>query len=72
MLIRRYNEAMAIPRVVEALCCALPNAAMHIHDNSTDKTAPAARAAGATVRTERQHGLGRVVRRRFAGIEADL
>ncbi|TDH59767.1 glycosyltransferase [Dankookia rubra] len=73
VLIPCHNEAVAIPRVVEAFRRALPEATIHVYDNnSTDGTAEAARAAGAVVRTERLQGKGHVVRRMFADVEADL
>src|SRR4051812_22368239 len=73
VLVPCHNEAVAIPRVVEAFRSALPDAAIHVYDNnSTDGTAAAARAAGAVVRCERLQGKGHVVRRMFADIEADL
>jgi Glycosyl transferase family 2 len=39
VLIPCYNEAVAIPRVVEAFRTALPDAAIHVYDNnSQDRT----------------------------------
>ncbi len=68
-----YNEAVAIPRVVEDFRAALPDAAVMVYDNnSRDGTAEAARAAGALVRHETRQGKGHVVRRAFADIEADI
>ncbi len=72
VLIPCYNEKAAIPAVVHAFRAALPSGALYVYDNnSTDGTADAARAAGATVRTERLQGKGNVIRRMFADIEAD-
>ena len=72
VLLPCYNEAAAIAPVVHAFRAALPGAALFVYDNnSTDGTADAARAAGATVRTERLQGKGNVIRRMFADIEAD-
>ena len=72
VLIPCYNEQAAVPAVICAFRAALPGAAIHVYDNnSTDGTAAAARAAGATVRTERLQGKGNVIRRMFADIEAD-
>jgi glycosyltransferase involved in cell wall biosynthesis len=52
---------------------ALPTATIHVYDNnSRDRTAAEARAAGATVRRETQQGKGHVVRRMFADIEAEI
>lgn len=73
VLIPCLNEAAAIGGVVAAFRAALPEAAIYVYDNgSTDGTAEAARAAGATVRHEALRGKGHVVRRMFADIEADL
>lgn len=73
MLIPCFNEEVAAPRVVAAFRAALPQAAIHVYDNnSSDRTAEVARAAGALVRRERLQGKGHVVRRMFADIEADL
>ena len=68
-----YNEAVAIPRVVENFRAVLPDATIAVYDNnSSDGTAEAARAAGAVVRRETRQGKGHVVRRAFADIEADI
>jgi glycosyltransferase involved in cell wall biosynthesis len=63
---------VAIPRVVADFRAALPSATIFVYDNnSSDGTAGAARAAGATVFRETLQGKGNVVRRMFADIEAD-
>ena len=68
-----YNEAAAIAKVVEDFCQALPAAVIYVYDNnSTDRSAEIARAAGAVVRHEPRQGKGFVVRRMFADIEADV
>lgn len=73
VLIPCFNEEVAIPRVVAAFRAALPQATVFVYDNnSSDRTAEVARAAGAVVRAERLQGKGHVVRRMFADIEADL
>jgi hypothetical protein len=73
VLIPCYNEEIAIPRVVVDFRRALPEAAIYVYDNnSSDRTAAVARAAGATVRREGLQGKGNVVRRMFADIEADI
>jgi glycosyltransferase involved in cell wall biosynthesis len=52
---------------------ALPEARIYVYDNnSTDRTVEAATKAGATVRREQHQGKGRVVRRMFTDIEADI
>ena len=46
---------------------------VHVYDNgSTDETARLAADAGAVVRTEPVPGKGRVVRRMFAEVDADV
>ena len=51
----------------------LPDARIFVYDNnSTDRTAEVARAAGAIVRSEAQQGKGHVVRRMFSDIDADI
>jgi glycosyltransferase involved in cell wall biosynthesis len=73
VLVPCYNEEVAIPRVIAGFRAALPQATIHVYDNnSRDRTAEVARAAGAVVRTEPLQGKGNVVRRMFADIEADL
>ena len=72
VLIPCYNEEVAVPRVVAAFRAALPQATVYVYDNnSKDRTAEAARAAGAVVRGESLQGTGHVVRRMFADIVAD-
>ena len=45
-----------MPRVIAAFCASLPDAAVYVYDNnSRDRTAEVARAAGARVRVERLH-----------------
>jgi glycosyltransferase involved in cell wall biosynthesis len=59
--------------VVSAFRKALPSGQIHVYDNnSKDRTAEVARAAGAEVRSERRQGKGHVVRRMFADIDADV
>jgi glycosyltransferase involved in cell wall biosynthesis len=73
VLIPCYNEEAAIGKVVSDFKVTLPRADVYVYDNnSKDKTAEAARAAGAIVRTELRRGKGNVVRRMFADIEADI
>ena len=68
-----FNEAAAIGSVVESFRAALPDAAIYVYDNnSTDRTAEIARAAGAIVRREVRQGKGNVVRRMFADVDADV
>jgi glycosyltransferase involved in cell wall biosynthesis len=73
VLVPCYNEAAAIGAVVADFKKHLPAATIYVYDNnSKDKTAEVARAAGAVVRHEPLKGKGNVVRRMFADIEADV
>jgi glycosyltransferase involved in cell wall biosynthesis len=73
ILLPCYNEEMAIAQTVADFRSALPGAIVYVYDNnSSDRTAEVARAAGAIVRTERMQGKGHVVRRMFADVEADI
>lgn len=68
-----YNEEVTIGEVIRDFRQALPDCSVYVYDNnSTDKTAEVARAAGAIVRTERRQGKGHVVRRMFANVSADI
>jgi glycosyltransferase involved in cell wall biosynthesis len=73
VLLPCYNEETAIGQTVADFRAALPGAAIYVYDNnSRDKTAEVAAAAGAIVRTERMQGKGHVVRRMFADVDADI
>src|SRR5271170_5909193 len=73
VLVPCYNEEAAIAKVVADFRAALPEADIYVYDNnSRDRTAEVARAAGAIVRGETLQGKGRVVRRMFGEIEADI
>lgn len=73
VLLPCHNEEAAIVEVVESFRRALPGAQIYVYDNnSTDRTAELAAAAGAVVRREPRQGKGFVVRRMLADIEADL
>jgi len=64
VLLPCYNEEAAIAQTVAGFRAALPHADVYVYDNnSRDRTAAVAAAAGAIVRTERQQGKGAVVRR---------
>jgi len=68
-----YNEEVAIGRVIAGFRAALPGADIIVYDNnSRDRTAEAARSAGAVVRRETLQGKGHVIRRAFADTEADI
>jgi glycosyltransferase involved in cell wall biosynthesis len=73
VLIPCFNEALTIGKVVADFRQALPDAVIYVIDNnSTDKTADLARAAGAIVGREHDQGKGHVVRQMFERIEADV
>ena len=73
VLVPCFNEEAAVASVVSAFGKALPSALVYVYDNnSKDRTAEVARAAGAEVRKERRQGKGHVVRRMFADIDADV
>lgn len=72
ILIPCFNEEISIAKVVGDFRSALPHARIYVCDNnSTDRTALEARAAGATVLHETLQGKGHVVRRMFADIDAE-
>lgn len=73
VLVPCYNEEAAVATVVADFRKSLPTARIFVYDNnSSDRTAEVARAAGAEVRTERRQGKGHVVRRMFADVDADV
>jgi glycosyltransferase involved in cell wall biosynthesis len=73
VLIPCYNEEAAIAQTVAGFRAALPDATIYVYDNnSRDRTAELAAAAGAIVRRERVQGKGAVVRRMFADVDADV
>lgn len=73
VLLPCYNEEKAISKVIKDFKKFLPEADIYVYDNnSTDKTAELAKAAGAIVRREPMQGKGNVVRRMFADIDADI
>src|SRR5688572_12364538 len=73
VLVPCYNEEAAIGKVVADFRAALPTATIYVYDNnSTDGTMAAAEAAGAVVRRELHQGKGRVVRRMFTDVDADI
>lgn len=67
-----YNEEKTVAKVVSDFREVLPEADIYVYDNnSTDRTAELAAAAGAIVRHERVQGKGNVIRRMFREVEAD-
>ena len=72
VLIPCYNEEQTIVKVVRDVRNVLPDAGVYVYDNnSTDKTAELAAAAGAVVRREHRQGKGNVIRRMFREIDAE-
>lgn len=72
VLLPCFNEEPTIGKVVRDFRAALPEAEVYVYDNnSTDRTAEAAREAGAIVRREPVQGKGNVIRRMFREVEAD-
>jgi glycosyltransferase involved in cell wall biosynthesis len=73
VLIPCYNEEAAIGKVIADFRAALPDAGIYVYDNnSTDRTVEVAARAGAVVRREQHQGKGRVVRRMFMDVDADI
>ena len=73
ILLPCYQEEATMAETVAACARARPDAVIYVYDNnSTDRTAERAAAAGAIVRRETRQGKGNVVRRMFADIEADV
>ena len=73
VLLPCFNEEATIGPTVKGFRSSLPGATIYVYDNnSSDRTMPVAKKAGAVVRSERQQGKGHVVRRMFADIDADV
>ena len=73
VLVPCFNEEATIGKVVGDFRSVLPQATIYVYDNnSTDRTAEFAQKAGARVRREPHQGKGRVVRRMFRDIDADV
>lgn len=71
ILIPCYNEELTIGKVVSDFRTVLPEATIYVYDNnSKDRTAVIAQAAGAIVRRERRQGKGAVMRSMFRDIDA--
>ena len=72
VLIPCYNEEKTIAKVVADTKRALPEAVVYVYNNnSSDRTAELAEAAGAVVRNEYMQGKGNVIRRMFREIDAE-
>lgn len=73
LLIPCFNEEAAVATVIHGFKRAMPCLDIYVFDNnSTDKTAEIAYAAGANVISVSLRGKGNVVRRMFADTEADV
>src|SRR5438067_7033477 len=73
VLVPCFNEQGSIGKVVADFRTVLPQATVYVYDNnSTDRTAEFARAAGALVRREMHQGKGNVVRRMFCDVDSDV
>ncbi|HEY1770738.1 MAG TPA: glycosyltransferase family 2 protein [Chthoniobacterales bacterium] len=73
ILVPCLNEAHGIAGVIREYATAFPQAAILVVDNdSDDDTAELARAAGATVMTERRRGKATAVATALAAIDTDL
>ncbi|MBQ3352555.1 glycosyltransferase [Candidatus Saccharibacteria bacterium] len=73
ILIPCYNEEKTIEQVVKDFKKHVPTAKIYVYDNnSTDKTAELAKAAGAIVRHEYSRGKGNVIRRMLREINAEI
>ena len=71
VLVPCYNEEPTVGKVVTDFRAALPGAQIYVFDNnSSDKTAELAKAAGATVVHSPRQGKGSVVRHMFATVAA--
>lgn len=73
VLIPCFNEELTVGKVVRDFRAALPEATIHVFDNSsTDRTNQEALEAGATVHFVPQRGKGNVVRVMFREVDADV
>ena len=72
VLLPCWNEEITIGKVVSDWKRCMPEATVYVYNNnSTDRTAEIAEAAGAIVRNEYQQGKGNVIRRMFREIDAE-
>lgn len=73
VLLPCYNEEATVAKCVADFRAALPEAVVYVFDNnSTDKTAALAEAAGAVVVASRRQGKGFVVQHMFRAVDADV
>lgn len=72
VLLPCYNEAATIAQVVADFRAAIPEAMIYVFDNNShDRSAELARAAGASVVHVPEQGKGHVVRAMFRQVQAD-
>lgn len=72
VLVPCYNEEKTVEKVIRDFQRVLPQATVYVYDNnSKDRTAELAEAAGAVVRHEYSQGKGNVLRRMFREIDAE-
>lgn len=72
VLVPCYNEEASVANVVESFRRVLPHARVYVCDNnSTDRTAERASAAGAIVLYESLRGKGHALRRLLSDVESD-
>ena len=72
ILIPCYNEEKTVEKVIHDWQKEIPEAVIYVYDNnSSDRTAQLAAAAGATVCHEYMQGKGNVIRRMFREIDAE-
>ncbi len=72
VMIPCWNEEATIGKVVVDWKTCMPEAKIYVYNNnSTDRTAEIAEAAGAIVRNEYSQGKGNVIRRMFREIDAE-
>ena len=72
ILIPCYNEEKTIEKVVHDFKNVLPEAVVYVYNNnSQDRTAELAEAAGAIVHNEYMQGKGNVIRRMFREVDAE-
>ncbi len=73
VVIPALNEEKGIAKVIRDFAAELPGVPIYVFDNdSTDRTAEEAAAAGAIVLRERRRGKGYVVQSMFREVEADV
>lgn len=73
VIIPCYNEEPTIGKVVTDFRKALPTATVYVcNNNSTDRSAEIAAAAGAVILTENNPGYGSAIRRLYTDVDADV